>query len=69
MLARICVWQIAVGCLVGWNALIFTEAWTNWNLLSFACQIVILVCGWREIRGWEELMTRWISFLMRSVER
>jgi len=69
LFARICICEIIVCFSVGWNAHIFTEEWTNWTLLSFACQIVIVVCGWRGIRGWEEPMTRWISFLIRRVER
>jgi hypothetical protein len=48
--------------LIGWNGCIFSEAWTNWNLLSFACQSVLFVCGWRELRRRHVLVARWFTF-------
>src|SRR4029077_15233465 len=69
LLARMCIWQFVAACVVGWNVPMLDEDWTNWNWLSFGCQIVLFACAWREIRGWEEPVTRWISFLMRRFER
>ena len=63
------VWQLVAALIFGWNAHVFWDEWTSWNLVSFACQIVILACVWRQIRSWEEPVTRWISIFMRRFER
>ena len=67
--ARYYVWSAVAAVLFGLNAHVFWDEWTNWNIVSFACQMVILMCVWRQIPSWEEPVARWISFLMRRFER
>jgi hypothetical protein len=68
-LARLVVWQGVAAFLVGWNVIPLSEPWTNWNLVSFACQAVLLVCAYRGIRRLEGSVARHLAHLYRRLER
>lgn len=68
-LARLLVWQFVAAALVGWNVPILMDTWTNWNVVSFACQIVLLLCGYREIVRFEDFVTRWLSSFATRFEK
>ena len=68
-LARLLVWQLVVTALVGWNVSILTETWTNWNIVSFACQILLVLCGYREIVRFEDYVTRWLPYFVTRFEK
>jgi hypothetical protein len=68
-LARLFVWQLVASAIVGWNVSILTEMWTNWNIVSFACQFVLLLFGHRGIAGFEDSVTRCISYVVTRFEK
>jgi hypothetical protein len=53
-IGQIFVWQLVVSSFIGWDGPMLADEWTNWNLLSFGCQILLLACAWRAIRRWEQ---------------
>jgi hypothetical protein len=67
--ARLILWQCVVAFLVGWIAVPFTEPWTNWNILSLACQAVLTFYAYRGIRRHEALVASWVSHFFRRFER
>ncbi len=69
LFARFFLWQLVIAGLVGWNVLALSEPWTNWLVLSFACQAVLLVCAYRVIRRHEDLIAHWVAFIFRKIER
>ena len=67
--ARLIMWQFVVVCLVGLNVGLLSEQWSNWSILFFACQAVLLWGAYREIRRREDSITRWITNYFRRIER
>jgi hypothetical protein len=66
---RLFVWQFVAAALFGANAPIVTEPWTNWNLLFFTCQLLLLFCAFRKLRRLEEIIAQWMAELFRRFER
>ena len=69
LFARFLMWQSVVACLGGWNVIALSESWTNWMVLSFACQGVLLFCAIRAIRRHEDLMTNWVAYIFSKIDR
>jgi hypothetical protein len=68
-IAQFLVWHWVVGLLIIWNVLLFSESWTNWNLLSLSCQAILLVCGYPGIRRFETIAAHWVSLFFRRLEK
>jgi hypothetical protein len=63
------VWQLVAACFAGLNTVALSEPWTNWMVLGFACQVLLLLRLYRVIRRHEDTMTYWFAWIFRKLER
>ena len=62
-------WYLVAVFLIGWNGIGFSEAWTKWTVLSFACQLVLVVCAYQVFHRNEDSVRHWISSFFSKFEK